>query len=805
MRYFCLGLIVFLFAVPPAVAASEIDFGRDIRPILSDKCFACHGPADAQREGGFRLDVKESALGEADSGESPVVPGDAEASGVYQRIITDDEFLVMPPEESHKPLTPEEIDLIRRWIESGAPWSEHWAYLALRHSELPPVSNESWCRNPIDRFILARLDDEGLQPNEEADNATLIRRVTFDLTGLPPSPEEVDAFLADEAPGAYERVVDRLLQSEHYGEHRARFWLDAARYGDTHGLHLDNYREMWPYRDWVVRAFNDNLPFDQFTIHQLAGDLLPDIDLDQQIATGFNRCHVTTNEGGSITEEVYVRNVVDRVVTTGAVFMGVTLDCSRCHDHKYDPFTMKDFYSMFAFFNSLDGSPMDGNKEEHPPVIKVPTEEQQAEQEELTQRVSDVKERIADARSKVEYDEASDADLSEAPERKEYVWIEDDIPAGAKSTSEGQADGKWDFVTAPKPVYSGENSSARTSEGRSQHFFEGAPQVLRVGKEDKLFAHVYLDPENPPKEIMMQWHTGSWSHRAYWGENLIDWGKDGSPERRPMGELPEVGKWVRLEVDAAHVGIKPGTKIQGWAFTQFDGTVYWDQAGMVTQTPQSDEPYRTLTEWVRAQRAIDSAGLPEAIKKIVPVDRDQRDEKQHRQLLDYFIEHAYSETRETFETLHQQLADAESALTDVEKAIATTLVFREKAEPKPAYILHRGEYDQQRDQVERAVPAILPPLPDGAPQDRLGFAQWLVSPAHPLTARVAVNRLWQQVFGTGMVKTTEDFGSQGEPPSHPALLDWLAVEFREGGWDVKATIKRLVMSATYRQASTLTA
>ena len=446
--------IATVLLVPVSVPGAErVDFNRQIRPILSDKCFACHGPDEQRREGGFRLDVKELAVGEADSGERPIVPGDVEASELYRRITSEDESSLMPPPDSNKTLTPEEIERIRLWIAQGAEWSEHWSFIAPAKSAVPPVSAPAWCRNPIDNFVLARLDAERLQPAAEADKQTLLRRVTLDLTGLPPTPEEVSAFLADAAPDAYERVVDRLLESPHYGEHMARYWLDAVRYGDTHGLHLDNYREMWPYRDWVVRAFNENLPYDQFLTGQLAGDLLPEPTLDQLTATGFLRCNVTTNEGGSIVEEVYVRNVVDVVVTTASVTMGLTFDCTRCHDHKYDPLTMRDFYSMFAFFNSIDGSPMDGNAVQHPPVIKVPTAEQKAAQERLETRIAALKQQLAEAVQAVAYDEAADAGESEQPEWKEYVWIEDEVPAGAASSSEGSADGKWTFVSAPQPVY----------------------------------------------------------------------------------------------------------------------------------------------------------------------------------------------------------------------------------------------------------------------------------------------------------------------------------------------------------------
>ena len=371
-RIFYPSLALFIVTALPSASSSaaettqpNINFGRDVRPILADKCFTCHGPDEEHREGSLRFDQQESAFGEADSGERAIVPGKPDESEMIVRITSEDESMRMPPEESEKPLEPEEIELLRRWVEQGADWQQHWSLVPPERPQLPPVSDETWPNNEIDLFILARLQEEGMSPSPEADRVTLIRRLTFDLTGLPPTPQEVDAFVQDKCPDAYERLVDRLLGSKHYGEHMARFWLDAARYGDTHGLHLDNYREMWPYRDWVVRAFNRNLPYDQFMIEQLAGDLLPDPTSDQLIATGFNRCNVTTNEGGSIEEEVYVRNVVDRVVTFGTVFMGLTLECTRCHDHKYDPLTMNDFYSLFAYFNSLDGKP-DGRQSQGP-------------------------------------------------------------------------------------------------------------------------------------------------------------------------------------------------------------------------------------------------------------------------------------------------------------------------------------------------------------------------------------------------------------------------------------------------------
>jgi hypothetical protein len=721
-------------------------------------------------------------------------------------------------------LKPEQIALIKQWIDQGARWTEHWAWTAPRCPAISPLTNvrgsdghvrgsdepglrgSDWPKNPIDYFILARMESEGLHPSPEENKAGLLRRVTLDLTGLPPTPAEVDAFLADNSPDAYEKVVDRLLESSRYGEHVARFWLDEARYGDTHGLHLDNFREMWPFRDWVIKAFNANLPYDQFVIQQLAGDMLPDATLDQIVASGFNRCHVTTNEGGSIDEEVYVRNVVDRVDTTSEVFLGLTMGCSRCHDHKYDPMKAKDYYQLFAIFNSLDEKAMDDNASLPPPIARIPNLKQKEALAKVDQKFAAIKQRIAAEVAQVKYDDAGNGKGAPQLERAEYVWVDDDIPAGAKSSSDGSPNGKWNFVSQPQhPVYSGNKSVMRSADGLSQQFFENAQPGLRVGEGDTLFCYVYLDPAKPPKEIMLQWNTAGWNHRAFWGDNVIPWGTDGTPQRRAMGPLPETGKWVRLGVEAAKVGLTPGMVIGGWAFTQHGGTVYWDKAGIVTRVPQGNGPFDNLSAWLEAQRAVKGAGLPKPIADIVQMDSSKTNEAQKKQLRDYFIEYAYTKTRSSFEALHKQLADIEKERQTVTATIPATLVSKELSQPRPAYILQRGEYDRRKEQVGRDTPGFLPPLPKDAPKNRLTFARWLVSHENPLTARVAVNRLWQQVFGTGLVKTAEDFGSQGERPSHPELLDWLAVQFIDDGWDVKKMMKRLVMSATYRETSRETA
>lgn len=794
----CALPLLMLFALDLRCASAEddsIDFNRDIRPILSDNCFACHGPDQKQRQGGFRLDDKSSALGKGESGEPVIVPGNLDASGLIARITSDDSDLRMPPADSSKQLKPEQIAMLKKWVAGGASWQEHWAFVAPVKAK---AGQAPWVRNPIDWFILQKLRRAKLSPSREASRETLIRRVTFDLTGLPPTLAEIDAFLNDRSPDAYEKVVDRLLKSEAYGEHMARFWLDAARYGDTHGLHLDNYREMWAYRDWVVDAFNANKPYNEFIIEQLAGDLLPDATTEQLIATGFNRCIVTTGEGGSIAEEVYVRNVVDRVVTTGTVFMGMTFDCTRCHDHKYDPFTQRDFYSLFAFFNSIDGAPLDGNKKDHAPALKVLTPEQKQKVSELKRQIATTQKEIDEALAELTYVEPENPTEPKVSEPTEFVWIDDAVPAGARA----QGNSPWKFVSTPKPV-SGKTVSTRTAQGLSQHFFDRAKEPLKIGEGDVFFCYVYLDPKNPPKEIMLQWNDGSWEHRAKWGGNQIPWGKDNSPSRLHKGSLPKAGEWVRLEVAAKDVGLNAGSLVNGWAFTQFDGTVYWDKAGIVSSSNQSPR-YDSFALWLRDQKAAKGGSLSTELKAAVMLEAAQRSEEQNQKLLNHFLEHVFTGSRELFAAKHKALADARSQLTAAENAAATTLIFREKSEPKPSYLLTRGEYDQKGEQVPRATPAILPSLPEDAPKNRLGFARWLTDRSHPLTARVAVNRFWQQAFGVGIVKTSEDFGSQGEPPSHPELLDWLAVTFQEEGWDVKKLMRRIVLSASYRQDSNVT-
>lgn len=786
------------------VARGEaIDFNRDIRPILSDKCFFCHGPDSKHRKADLRLDTFEGAIEDHD-GVRAIDPDHPANSELLFRIETDDEDELMPPPDSNKTLTAEEIALLKQWVAAGAPWAEHWSFVPPSEPGLPEVSEPEWARTPVDRFILRRLDERGMKPAGEASRRELIRRVSLDLTGMPPTPDEVAAFLADDRPDAWESLVDRLLASPRFGEHMARYWLDAVRYGDTHGLHLDNYREIWPYRDWVVGAFNANKPFDEFVTEQLAGDLLPDASAEQLVATGFLRTHVTTSEGGSIAEEVYVRNVKERVDNFGTVFLGLTANCASCHDHKYDPLAQSEYYSLFAYFNSLDANPLDGNKKDHEPVIRVPMPGQEEEIAELRRRIDETREEIRQEVAAVDYREPETPAPPALPEPEEFVWIDEDTPEGA---TRGTA---WNFVKAPgHPVFSGEQSHTQTAEGLQQHFFTGAAKPLVIHEGDRLFAHVFIDPKTPPKEIMLQWNEtvpgnagGNWNHRAYWGENVIDWGQDGTPSRRRIGDLPAAGEWVRLEVAAADVGLAPGARVNGWAFTQFDGTVHWDRSGIVSNVAQ-DPTFDSFREWIQFQRGLEQPTVPDEIAAILRKPTGELSEDERRAARDHFIEHAWSGGRERFASLHARIDELGQRITQAESQFATTLVWKERPEPKDSFLLDRGEYDRPQDKVERIVPAFLPPMPEGAPNDRLGLARWLLAEEHPLFARVAVNRFWQQLFGTGIVKTAGDFGQQGEPPSHPELLDWLAVRFRADGWDVKALMRELVLSSTYRQSSSI--
>ncbi|MFP6762490.1 MAG: DUF1549 domain-containing protein, partial [Planctomycetaceae bacterium] len=533
-------------------------------------------------------DRQDDAFAKLESGHTAIQPGKSNASELFRRIASSDPDMKMPPEDSGKKLTPVQIDLIRKWIDSGAEWSGHWAFEPPRRQNTPAAFGEWPVQNPIDNFIQATLKKRQFSPAPRASRETLIRRVTLDLTGLPPTISEVNSFLEDESDQAFEHVVDRLLQSTKYGEHLARFWLDAARYGDTHGLHLDNERSVWPYRDWVIQSFNRNQPFDQFTIEQIAGDLLPEPTLSQRVATGFNRCNVTTSEGGSIDEEYYVRYAVDRVETTATVWLGLTAGCAACHDHKFDPLTQKEFYQLFSYYFSLTERAMDGNALLPPPSLKVPTDMQKTQKKQYDAELAAAAEQIESILTEFNYADPKPEEPLGTLSEQESVWIEDALPAGAKP--EGNT--PWQFVDAPDhPVHSGKKSTVRTGagDGITQHFFTGATDRLKIGENSRLFAYIYLDPKNPPETVQLQFNDGTWEHRASWGADKAFGAGRNNPSNRVIGALPETGKWVRLEVSAESVGLKPGSELNGWAFTQVKGTVHWDTAGIVSESLSEDQ------------------------------------------------------------------------------------------------------------------------------------------------------------------------------------------------------------------------
>lgn len=779
-----------------------VNFSRDILPLLSDHCFKCHGPDESNRVSDLRLDKLESALAKLESGHAALVPGKSGQSELFRRITSADADSKMPPEDSGKKLTADQIALIKKWIDCGAEWSGHWAFQPPAKPNIP-AANAGWStKNSIDNFIQAKLKTENLSPENRATKETLIRRATLDLIGLPATLHEVEQFLADESEQAYERVVDRLLDSPQYGENMARIWLDAARYGDTHGLHLDNERSIWLYRDWVIKAFNNNQPYDQFTIEQLAGDLLPNPTLEQRVATGFNRCNVTTSEGGSIDDEYYMRYAVDRVETTSTVWLGLTAGCAACHDHKFDPLTQKEFYQLFSYYFSLTERAMDGNALLPPPVVKVPSDTQVQQQRQYTQELSAVDAQIAKVLEEFKYTDPQPTEPLDELSEEQFVWIDDEAPAGANL----QGNSPWQFVEAPDhPVHSGNKSTVRTGDGDAitQHFFTGATDKLKIGENTRLFAYAYLDPKNPPQTLQLQFNDGTWEHRATWGADKAFLAGRNDTANRQMGELPETGKWVRLEVDAAAVGLATGSELNGWAFTQVGGTVHWDTAGVVSQS-LSEEQQRSQFAWEQFRAKVKQPALPPEIQKLLDIEKNKRTPEQAALLTRHFIQYVHPDSRAKLAGPFKQQAKLRTQLADLEKAIPATLVMEDRPEPRQAYLLERGQYTEQREAVSSAVPAWLAPPVAGAPSNRLGLAQWLVQPRHPLTARVTVNRYWQQFFGTGLVKTAEDFGVQGEQPSHPDLLDWMAIDFVESGWDVKRFLKQIVMSATYQQASRVT-
>jgi hypothetical protein len=802
-------------ALPLPARADPLQFNRDIRPILSDKCFACHGLDTKHRKADLRLDTPDGAFADH-KGSRAIVPGDLSKSELWSRITAKDEADVMPPPDTHKQITATERETLKKWIEQGAPYQKHWSFEAIHKPDVPrPAVLNLPVRNPIDAFILARLDHEKLKPAPEADRQTLIRRAAFALTGLPPTPAEVDAFVADQAADAYEKVVDHYLTSPRYGEEMARHWLDVARYADTHGLHLDNERQTWAYRDYVINAFNKNKPFDQFTIEQLAGDQLPEAanpkpTLEQLVATGFSRCNVTTSEGGSIESELLYRYAVDRTATTVETWLGLTGGCAVCHDHKFDPISAKEFYSLYAFFNSAADPGFDGNVANTNPVTKLMTPDRVAKLAAFDEQIT-AKQKALDVRkTKIVYTDPATIEPRPLATDAETIWIDEDFPKGGKTTASPGNPTKFVKASDGEPVYSGSVAVKRTDKALAQDVSEGV--ALTIPAEARIFAYVYLDPKDMPKAVMLQLHgsDGSeWNHRAVWGDvEIIPFGNRKLKQKVGIGKMPKGGEWVRLEFDAEKIGLNPGDVMNGIALTQWGGTVYWDKVGVVGRSDAAGDPAKSMLAWQRARAGKDTPTAPPEVAKLLKEGPDKvKDPGDVKRLREYYVQQICSETKKQFEPEAGELVALRQKRAEFDGAIPVTFTFTDLPKPRDSFVMIRGDYTKPGEKVEPGTPAALPPLKKADPKGRatrLDLAKWMVEPENPLTARVTVNRFWQQFFGTGLVKTSGDFGSQGEPASHPELLDWLASEFRENGWDTKKLVRMIVTSATFRESSVLT-
>jgi len=819
------ALIRTLAAAPAESAAKPVDFDREIRPILSDTCFACHGPDEKQRMAKLRLDTKDGVFADR-GGYQVIVPGKAAESKIYQRISAADKAKRMPPPYAERTLTDKQVELIRRWIDEGAKWEMHWAYVPPQRPNLPAVKHPSWPRNPIDNFILARLESEGLQPSPEADKATLIRRVTFDLAGLPPTPAEADAFQNDKSPDAYEKVVDRLLASPRYGERMAMQWLDLARYADTHGYHIDSHREMWHWRDWVIDAFNRNMPYDEFTIDQLAGDLLPHPTLAQQIATGFNRNHMINFEGGAIPEEYQNEYVVDRLEATSVVWLGTTMGCARCHDHKYDPIKQKDFYRFYAFFNTISEKGLDGRRGNAQPVLELPS----PELDKMQALKNAICEHETALPNKYELDDLQTAwektALSTIPAPpRDGLLAHYEMDGSVADTSGHYRHGSvlhGDLTYSAGPAGRAADFDGETfvDWGNTADFDRGGPFSLALwlkpGGSKEMAVLQKLDKANrlgyelafEESQVLPHLERGS---RLY--VRLIHHWPDNAVQVRTREPLI-LGEWHHVAIDYDGSGSAAGIQLylngkRAEIETLEDhltGSIRSD-ATLSIGDPGLGKPFRGSLDDLRfygrtlSGAEIEQLALHQPARATLATILGMRSRGQKEALRDYFLTHGVpAEISQSW----AELKHLRREKADLAWVVPSTMVMQEMDELRETAVLGRGDYRNRGEVVTPGVPAVLPAFSKDLPANRLGLAKWLVDPGHPLTARVAVNRYWQLHFGTGIVKTAEDFGSQGDPPSHPQLLDWLATEFIGTNWDVKAMQRLMVTSATYRQSSRVT-
>lgn len=831
---------------------AEVKFNQHIRPILSDKCFHCHGPDKADREADLRLDTAEGILSDL-GGYFAIVPKKPEESEVYKRITHADPDERMPPLSIHKTLSKEEIALIEQWIEEGAMWQDHWSYEPISQEQAPKVTQNDWVSNPIDNFVLNRLELEQLTPAAQANKHTLIRRVSFDLTGLPPSPEQINAFVNDQSANAYENLVDNLLASPAYGEHRAQYWLDAARYTDTHKFHFDNYRSIWPYRDWVVNAFNNNMAFDQFTIEQLAGDLLPNATLDQKVASGFNRNNATTHEGGVIDAEYEAIYAKDRTETMSTVWLGLTTGCANCHDHKFDPISQKEFFQLSAFFRNTTQKARDGNVFDTLPSIRVPNKVDRITKAELETQLK-TKQAVFD-------------NLASELEPEFNQWLASSKSNQNKSQQHGVAKDKLTLnLTGDENInlhnpkthqnqgYFSVNQASYGETGMLEPLLYDQPFTisfwLKIPKKSKvksLLRQVVLGENKKPfEEGASQWLVELYKNKIKFSISNGDvaglqnhiWGM--------MNKPLAVNKWQHVVINYDGLASSKSFKyyINGeYQSSKNDGINQYGvkpfksigkstalligkqpaKAGGNAPAAKKQKIANDLAKMQKSQyvnlrdiNIYQNALSPQNIQALGAVNllaqktsdaQYSAAEKQH--LLAYYL----TEVNSKSQALDREINLLSQKVQKIDQRSPVTLITQERQDQVPfAHILIRGAYDKLGEKVVSATPAVLPKIKindtdsdDDKANSRLDLANWLMRDDHPLTARVTVNRFWQSVFGQGLVKTAGDFGSQGTPPSHPMLLDWLAADFKDNGWDIKRTMKQIVMSSTYRQSSDVTA
>lgn len=832
LAFVALAVVALPAAAPPlaaAEAAAPVGYNRDIRAILVENCFSCHGADSAGRKADLRLDQRDAAV---ESG--AIVPGDPDSSVMLDRIFSEDPEEVMPPPAAKKSLTAEQKALLSRWIKEGAAYEPHWSFIPPTKPAPPPVKNAAWVRNPIDAFILARLEAEGLAPAPEADRRTLARRLALDLTGLPPDPALVEAFVADLHPDAYERLVDRLLASLEWGEHRGRHWLDYARYGDTHGIHNDNYREIWTYRQWVVSAFNRNMPFDQFTTLQLAGDLVtdhgpaatPEQILDNRIASGFNRCNITTSEGGSIAEEYLVLYTRDRTETTSAVWLGLTTGCAVCHNHKFDPFTQKEFYELAAFFNNTTQPAMDGNAHDTPPVLPVPRAEDGPRLAVVDRELPEAKATVASRRqaARPEFnawvEAATPATVAKAlPQdtplvglpfaegqgqttRVRLVGKESDLPLSATTTWQAGPNGAAALLLDGRAAELAAAGDFEHDQPFSASFWLRPPAndsgYAIVARMDESQGYRGWDIGVQGRRIMMHL-VHAWPDDAF----KVAAGDQLRPDAWTLVTVTYDGSGKAEGVAIFYDGKPQKSKVENNKFkrTTIRTGLPLVVGGRSRSLTAHGVGLAELSLWGRGLSAAEVEGLAraQAIAQLLALPPAER-VPAAAGLYDWWL----ASFDEPFQTASAAIVRLEAEQAEIRRRGTIAHVMNERAEPAKAYVLDRGEYDKRGEEVQPGTPDILPPFPDSLPKNRLGLARWLLLQDHPLTSRVTVNRFWQEVFGTGLVRTSGDFGITGELPSHPELLDWLAVEFRESGWDVKRLFRLMVTSAAYRQAAVAT-